>query len=75
MGQIGTVDLDAVTGEFLALATCKLQLAQRAQALMATMPSFRPKRLLHEVPSTYTVPQAPRITLDANDEPVINTAS
>ena len=75
VGQIGTVDLDAVTGEFLALATCKLQLAQRAQALMATMPSFRPKRLLHEVPSTYTVPQAPRITLDANDEPVISAAS
>jgi alpha-D-ribose 1-methylphosphonate 5-triphosphate synthase subunit PhnG len=59
VGKIGTVDVDAATGELLALATCKLQFEQRAQALMATVPSFQPKRLLHEMPSAYTVPAAP----------------
>ncbi len=75
VGQIGTVDVDAASGELLALVACKLQLEQRAQALMATMPSFQPKRLLHEIPFAYTMPQAPKITLDANDEPIISAAA
>lgn len=75
LGQIGAVDVDAATGELLALIRCKSALEERAQSLMATVPPFQPKRLLHEMSAAYSVPRAPKITLDDNDEPVIIAAS
>lgn len=75
VGQVGEVEVDTITGEMGDLAACQAMITQRAQALAATLPPFKPYTT---VPAASIPPDAPRasmITLDDADEPVLMPAT
>lgn len=72
VGQVGTVDVDAVTAELLDLSHQKASLEQRARSLMTTEPSFQPKKYsLLQNTSAPQVPPARKIILDEYDQPIV----
>lgn len=75
VGQVGTVDVDAITGELGDPATCQTMITQQAQALAATLPPFQSYPTMPAASIPADVLRAPMITLDDADEPVLMAAT
>jgi hypothetical protein len=71
IGQVGIIDIDAISGEMLNVAEQKVLIEQRAQSLLNNLPPFRPQS---DVPAAYQPrpdQRAPQLILNNADELIV----
>lgn len=75
VGQVGTVEVDTVTGKMYDLASCQVSIEQRAKALAATLPPYRSQTKVPVNCIPQATARAPMVTLNDDDEPVLSAAA
>jgi len=74
VGQVGAIDVDAISGELLNATEQKTIIEQQAQTLVRTLPPFQPQ---FTVPNAYQPrpeQRAPQLTLNDADELIVISA-
>lgn len=74
VGQVGEIDVDAITGEMMSVAAQKVTIEQRASELMHKLPPFRTQTT---IPDTYLPrpgQRAPQLILNDADEAIVTTS-
>lgn len=74
IGQVGAIDVDAVSGEMIDVATQKAQIEQQARTLMRNLPPFRPHNTVPTAYLPHPNQRAPQLILNDEDEPIVTSS-
>lgn len=73
VGQVGVIDVNAISGEMIDVAVQKAKIEQQARTLMGNLPPFRPQATVPTAYLPHPSQRAPRLILNDEDEPVITS--
>jgi hypothetical protein len=74
VGQVGEIDVDAITGEMMSVAAQKVTIEQRARELMHKLPPFRTQSTIPDAYLPRPGQHAPQLILNDADEAIVTTS-